>query len=295
MRFLRQLIGLDEFYVKQISGGKVLGDILDVLNETMPRDNLLSSACLEFFEFIKKENVKDLIKYVVEHHRDKLQKLAYMELFRYIILRYDQTRGFTINLDYFLESDEVGSNSNRGRINPRTGGLMEHITMDHAEEEYWNTSDDEDEPHGQTGNGELASANGASPGTKLVDYASDEELDEAIGGADAVVAENDENAVDGVSKQDDGAVVGPPERLSEKRRREENEEEDLSKLVQHKRRNSTSASANPSTTSGFLRKRSQSSANVKDAGSAGRKIAISLSPSIKAGNGQIGGRSDDEA
>jgi hypothetical protein len=28
--------------------------ILDIVYETMPRDNLLNSACLEFFEFIKR-------------------------------------------------------------------------------------------------------------------------------------------------------------------------------------------------------------------------------------------------
>lgn len=33
---------------------KLFGPILNIVIETMPRDNLLNSACLEFFEFIKR-------------------------------------------------------------------------------------------------------------------------------------------------------------------------------------------------------------------------------------------------
>ena len=33
---------------------RLLGPILDLVLETMPRNNLLNSACLELFEFIKR-------------------------------------------------------------------------------------------------------------------------------------------------------------------------------------------------------------------------------------------------
>lgn len=171
---------------------------------------------------------------------------------------------------------------------------MEHIAIDHAEEEYWNTSDDEDDLQGKPGNRGTASINGSSPSTKLVDYASDEELDEAIE-AGALVADETLAKTGDAPKSDEAtSAATPPERLSEKRRREEDEEEDLGKFIQHKRRNSTSASSNSSSTSGVLRKR-KGSATVRDAGP---KIAISLTPAlssaIKAGNGQTGGRQDDE-
>jgi protein phosphatase-4 regulatory subunit 3 len=263
----------------------------------MPRDNLLSSACLEFFEHIKKEGIKDLIKHIVENYRDQLHQLEYVELFQHILARFDQTRGFTINLDYFLESEDDVAARRRNTVNPRTGALMEHITMDHAEEEYWNTSDDEEDMQAKAAN-RNASVNGSSPATKLVDYASDEDVDENIEagdlGSDAKAA--DERMDDSPSKSDDASVAStPPERLSEKRRREEDEEEDLGKLISHKRRNSTSASSNASSTSGILRKR-KGVANARDAGGgvAPKKISISLSPTIKAGGGQAGGKQDDE-
>ncbi|KAI0117191.1 DUF625-domain-containing protein [Daldinia grandis] len=291
IRFLRQLIGLqDEFYVKHVSEKKVIGPVLDVLIETMPRDNLLSSACLEFFEFVRKENVKDLVKHIVENYRDKVQRLTYLDLFRTLITRYDQTGGFSTNMDYFIEVDDE-PRRRANIINPKTGALMEHIAMDQAEEEYWNTSDDEEDLQAKPGN-RTPSANGESNPKPLVDYASDEEGDENLD-AGALSADEDRQD-DGPKKTDEnsGDVAPPLERLSEKRRREEDEEDDLSKMVQHKRRNSSTASSSASGVSGVLRKK-RSISSARDAGNAPRKIAISLSPNLKGGGAQ--GRSDDEA
>ncbi|KAI1446830.1 DUF625-domain-containing protein [Annulohypoxylon stygium] len=294
IRFLRQLIGLqDEFYIKHVVEKKVVGPILDVLIQTMPRDNLLCSACLEFFEFIRKENIKELVKHIVENYRDKVQGLAYLELFRTMLIRYDQTGGFSVNMDYFIEvEDEPRKRQSQNIINPKTG-IMEQLTMDQAEEEYWNTSDEEEEMQGRPGN--RAPMNGESPNAKpLVDYASDEEGDENL---DAGALSADEDRPDDVVRktgQNSRSVAPPLERLSEKRRREEDEEDDLSKMVQHKRRNSTSASSNSSAVSGILRKK-KSISGARDAGGGPRKIAISISPNLKSGNGQGHGRSDGEA
>lgn len=300
IRFLRQLINLqDEFYIKHISEKNVLGLILDVLIGSMHRDNLLSSACLEFFEFIKKEAIKELIKHLVENYRDKLEKLDRFELFRHILLRYDQTRGFTVSLDYFMEAEEDVSRT-RSNVNPRTGGPLEYGHMDAAEEEYWNTSDDEDEMQSKVGTGGggcAESLNGMSSGSKLVDYGSDEDADDHV---EAGALDAGDEGKPGSEKTDDGSKPGesspvatPPERLSEKRRREEDEEEDLGKLIQHKRRNSSSAGSASSSGSGFLRKKKNGAA-PRDAGGGGpKKIAISLGGTVKAGHGQAGGKQDD--
>ncbi|KAI0380022.1 DUF625-domain-containing protein [Hypomontagnella monticulosa] len=295
IRFLRQLIGLqDEFYVKHVSEKRVIGPILDVLIETMPRDNLLSSACLEFFEFVRKENVKDLVKHIVENYREKVQSLAYLDLFKTLIMRYDQTGGFSANMDYFIEVDDE-PRRRTNIINPKTGVLMEHLAMDQAEEEYWNVSDDEEDLQAKHGR-RASSVNGESPNAKpLVDYASDEEGDENVE-AGALSADEDKPD-DGPAKTDASSkdVAPPLERLSEKRRREEDEEDDLSKMVQHKRRNSTSVSPSPSNVGGVLRKK-RSSSSTRDAGGGGpRKIAISISPNTKSGSVQSHGRPDDEA
>ncbi|RYP04687.1 hypothetical protein DL764_004303 [Monosporascus ibericus] len=304
IRFLRQLLNLhDQFYINHMSEKKVIGPILDVLIEIMPRDNLLSSACLEFFEFIKKENVKDLVKHLVENHREKIQSLSYLELFNTLIMRYDQTGGYTANLDYFLETaeEDVGGRRRTNIMNPRTGRLMEHIAFDQAEEEYWNTSDDEDDvplpQDAQTQSPDRLLEMKEKSQRKLVDYASDEDPDDNVE-AGALSADEDkadtETTEDGASKSngDSASVAPPPERLSEKRRREEDEEDDLGKMIQTKRRNSMTANSNPSAGSGLIRKK-KSVASARDAGGGPRKIAISLSQNTKAGNEQTSNQPDE--
>lgn len=290
IRFFRSLIGLqDEFYVRHLTEKQVLGPILDVLIETMPRDNLLSSASLEFFEYIKKENLKDLVKYLVVNFRDRLLSLDYMPTFRDIILRYDQTQGYTSNMDYFLDpEDELG------RRPPPNSRLMEHITVEQEQEDYWASSDpeDEDEQHGKGGE-KAPSTNGSAASKLLVDYASDEEADENVDPKASLEAQQSEGGAEVTTPTSDGGLgtVPPPERLSEKRRREEDEDEDeLGKLMHSKRRNSASATPPGSgTPHGVLRRRKSFTAGSGNG--APKKIAISLSPSIRTG----GPRSDEES
>jgi protein phosphatase-4 regulatory subunit 3 len=44
----------DEFYNRHLLKNDVFGPILDMFKSTKEKYNLLNSACLEFFEFIKK-------------------------------------------------------------------------------------------------------------------------------------------------------------------------------------------------------------------------------------------------
>lgn len=308
IRFIRHLVGLqDEFYVKQIVEKRLLGPILEVLIETVPRDNLLGSACLDLFELIKKENIKDLVKHLVESYRDRLSVVSHIEVFKDILLRYDQTRGYTMNMDaYLFEPDEDVARrpaNAHGRPGTGVGGLMEHMA-DAADDDYWNTSDDEDEQQAKNvaaaavARG-VAQTNGVTTPGKLVDYASDEEGDDDVAVQDAKepqAATPDQATTLVVASTSTSPTAPPPERVSEKRRREEDEEEDmLGKMVHSKRRNSSSASSNPSPTSGILR-RKKSLSNAKDAATsaagsgsgaggvaaaAGKKIAISITQAGK--------------
>lgn len=296
IRFLRQLIGIqDEFYIKQITHSSVVGSILDVLIATMPRDNLLTSACLEFFEHIKKETIKDMIKHAVENYREKLEKLAYMPTFVDLMRKYDETQGFTAPLENnnSYGPEEEARRARAGQVmNPRTG-ILEQLAVDQNDDEYWNTSDEEDELQMRMAN-RAPSANGSLPAAKLVDYASDEDVDESIEEGDLVTdgQANDEK-MDEEESRGLGSLPSPPERLSEKRRREEDEEDELGKLVAHKRRNSSSASSNASSTSGILGKKKRLS-GARDAGGGPKKIAISLSSSPKEGP-ELATSDDEEA
>lgn len=119
------------------------GLILDIVYETMPRDNLLNSACLELFEFIKRENIKPFILHVVEKYREKLENITYVDTFHSLIIKYDQMQGYGAEADSALFSQDEGSTTpRRAPVNGRWPGGRE---IDAAEEEYFNTSDDEDE------------------------------------------------------------------------------------------------------------------------------------------------------
>lgn len=229
---------------------------------------------------MKKENIKELVKHMVENYREKLHSLSYMELFRTLILRYDQTSGFTANMDYFLESEEDGSRDRRRNRPPPQRNSLEHLAMDEAQEEYWNNSDDEDDLQVRPSDRALP-GNSESPSAKLlVDYASDEELDDNIE-AGAISGDEDK------PEENPMGAVPPPERLSEKRRREEDEEDDLSKMIQHKRRNSTSSGSSVSSTTPSPLRKKKAVAGGRDSGVAPKKIAISLSSTAK--TGELGG------
>lgn len=279
--------------MKHLTEKQVLGPILEVLVETMPRDNLLSSACLELFEFVKKENIKELVKHLVQNYRELLVSLSYVDTFRDLILRYDQTQGFT-NMEYFTEGADDEAARKVAHPNAR---LMEHIAIDPSEEEYWNTSDDEEEQQAKTA-GRVAVTNGSTATPKpLVDYPSDEEPDENVD--PEVLPTSGEDKPSTGKKNEIPAepesvrpMSTPPERISEKRRREEDDDDELGKLMQNKRRNSSSANSNASATSGGPVRRKKSFSGTGGGGGA-KKIAITISSAAVKTGGTA--RSDEES
>jgi len=302
LKFFRNLVGLqDEFYNQEMMQGHLFAPILKIVTETMARDSLLNSACLEFFDFIKREQVKPLMGHLVENYRETLEGITYVEIFSDIIHLYDTTNGFASSMvETFPDTEEdTPKRPETGRGNRWDSGIKD---LDTEEEAYFNTSDDEDDASG-TSAPNRAQRNGASPASKpLVDYNSDEENDGMDADMSAGILPSNGNTPDStVPKDSDGEVLltptssaapspsGPPERLSEKRRREEDDEDELNKLAYHKRRNSSSSIASNSS-SVLRRKKSFSNGTSSSAGNNGKpnKIAISLSPAIKLG-GEKGG------
>jgi protein phosphatase-4 regulatory subunit 3 len=283
LKFFRNLIGLqDDFYNSQMIQHKLFAPILDMLIETMPRDNLLNSACLEFFDFIKRENIKTVIMHLVETYREKMATITYVDIFSNFIIRYDQTSGFAPSLQTSFVETEDGSQrqGDATKTNRWNSGIKD---LDASEEEYFNTSDDDEENKVPSKN-----MNGRLGGSKrLVDYGSDDDMDnealeESEGGPKTPDSSKDSSAV---LTPGSSPAPTPPERLSEKRRREEDEEDDISKLAQNsKRRNSTTSNSS----TGLKRKKSFTNSN-QGTGTKGTKIAISLSPAIKSGGEAKGG------
>lgn len=280
----------DTFYLAQLTHNNTFGLILDIVLETMPRDNLLNSACLELFEFIKRDNIKPIITHMVEKYREKLKAITYVDIFEKLIQRYDELQGYGLESDATLFSqDEIQPSSQRGALTlngQRWQGVRE---MDAAEEEYFNTSDDEEEVcviststcliwcancfnvqwSSDTRQEGLAIVN--QPETshiRLVDYPDDDEEEED--NDDAMDAKSETTAADkqeielperglvdtNTSPKTPTTSQQPPERLSEKRRRNEDDEDELGRLAQNgPKRRSSSASSTAST---YFRNRQKS-------------------------------------
>lgn len=225
----------------------------------MPRDNLLNSACLELFEFIKRENLKPLIIHLVETCRPRLQEITYVDTFQTLILRYDQMQGFNPDTDTILFSNDGITTPNRTpNVNGnRWSGVKD---MDAAEEAYFNTSDDEDDHEtspkpkklrSSTRDSALTNGVTSSPMLKsLVDYPDDEddlmdaEPTSRHGSASSSGSDTPSTSTGNTLKLSPSPMLHtpPPERMSEKRRREEdNDEDELGKLTTTKRRSSGSS------------------------------------------------------
>lgn len=277
LKFFRNLVGLqDDFYNQQMVQQRLFEPVLNIVYETMPRDNLLNSACLEFFEHIlRRENVKGLVSHIVENYRDKIQDIRYVDTFAQLISRYDQSRNFP-NEQSILDTEEDTPGRSQKGDGRRWQGMKD---LDAAEEEYFNTSDDEDEA--TTKHAFKESINGASPLQKpLVDYNSDEE---EAAEAELVPVKTEDSDI--LHTQDtDIALTVRPERLSEKRRREEDEEDELTKMahIQNKRRNSTSSVGSVGSNSSNVLRRKRGFSNGKEAATT-KKMTITLAPAIKSG------------
>lgn len=272
------------------------GMMIDIVYDSMPRDNLLNSACLELFEFVKRENIKPIVLHIVEKYHDKLKEITYVDTFQDLILRYEQLQGYGADVDSTLYSqeDETPLRKFQQMNGQRWQGVKE---MDAAEEAYFNADDDEEDVsslffcvnqlttqwphHGPT----IHPRNGAiSPMVKpLVDYPDDDD-DVMDTNFDSVKSHRDENVpLPDEPESPTSPVQAPPERLSEKRRREEEDEDELAKLsTTPKRRNSTSSAGSESS---LRRKRSMAFGSAEkesdqatqgNPGGAPKKIAINL-------------------
>jgi protein phosphatase-4 regulatory subunit 3 len=268
---------------------------LKILYDTMPRDNLLNSACLELFEFIRRENIKMIVQHLVETYREKLQAITYVDTFHNLILKYEQNHEPVTTQELDNSFTSVDSDTPARHAAAVNGGKWGQglKEVDPDEETYFNTSDDEDEH--LPGTGKLI-MNGASPVRPLVNYPDDDADDDDM---DMLTADMPASAhkmstaaqtPDESTSPKSASAGSPPERISEKRRREEDEEDELltsiSTSAGPKRRASTSSNAS----SGSLRSLRRKSPNInsgKDGGGTPKKISLSI-PLKSSGEGGEG-------
>lgn len=274
----------DEYQTRQMIAQNLFEPILRIVYDTMPRDNLLNSACLELFEFIRRENLKEILKHLVLMYRERLEAITYVDTFRELVQRYDQMMepATTQELDHsFTTVDSDTAARHSGMV---SGGKWSQALkdMDPEEEDYFrNVSDDEEDglPHSPK-------MNGASPVRPLVGYpdddADEDEMEILSTSVPAVSPLRSSPTVPSQTTPNTRSSAKansatPPERISEKRRREEDEEDELLASISisgSKRRTSISSTSSTSSATKLRRKNSMSS--TKDSVVTPKKLSISL-------------------
>lgn len=283
LKWFRTCVGLqDEFHNRQMIASSLFDPILGIVEATMPRDNLLNSACLELFEYIKREGVKQLICHLVEMYRDRLMAISYVNTFQAIVLKYDQA-----NEPYQPNGvDDSSFTTQEGTPHRQPNGRQGYqgLHVDDKEEDYFNGEDDIEDEAALPTKVQQSPTNGASPARPLVNYpidddddgmdilasspdplrekkstssSSSDELRIPTDESDAPQAEpmeEDSTSPTGAIADEEGdrgrdrrpIAIGqsPPESIATKRRREEEDEDEIEQLMGGaKRRNSSVSSA----------------------------------------------------
>ncbi|KAM6366501.1 serine/threonine-protein phosphatase 4 regulatory subunit 3B isoform 4-T4 [Alca torda] len=134
LRFMRRIIGLkDEFYNRYITKGNLFEPVINALLDNGTRYNLLNSAVIELFEFIRVEDIKSLIAHIVENFYNALESIEYVQTFKGLKTKYEQEKD---RQNQKLNSVPSILRSNRFRRDARA--LEE-------DEEMWFNEDEEEE------------------------------------------------------------------------------------------------------------------------------------------------------
>ncbi|XP_038700990.1 serine/threonine-protein phosphatase 4 regulatory subunit 3A-like isoform X2 [Tripterygium wilfordii] len=171
VRFVRTILSRhEEHLVNYMVKNNLLKPIVDAFVSNGERYNLLHSAVLELFEYIRKENLKSLVIYIVDSFWNELVKFEYLGSIHSLKVKYEQC----------LEN--VGARSDVNALDSRK--QIDDRALEKEEEDYFNKDSDEEDTasavhsqkvqaHSSLSNGVTASLIPRSGG--LVDYDDDED------------------------------------------------------------------------------------------------------------------------
>ncbi|GAA0138958.1 ATP synthase [Lithospermum erythrorhizon] len=194
VRFVRTLISRnDEHLLNHLAKQNLLKPIVDVFIANGSRYNLLNSSVLELFEFIRKENLKILLKHLVETFWNELVEFENFPSIRSLKVKYEQS----------LESSELQNAS--AEIDTRK--RVDERALEKEEEDYFNEDSDEEDSASAAANAirtiSRPVANGTTAGIHssgrtggLVDYDEDDEDFKPPPRKKSEVADEDEGIVE---------------------------------------------------------------------------------------------------
>lgn len=153
LRFMRKIIAMkDEFYNRYIIKGHLFQPVIDTFNRNKGRYNLLDSAVLELFEYIKLEDIKVLCSHIVETYGAELEeRIHYVQTFRSLRLKYNQAQEKVKEKSSPNLLDSVSLLRNKMTTIHRTGRQhQEPRQMDQDEEIWFNEEDSFEDATGES-------------------------------------------------------------------------------------------------------------------------------------------------
>ncbi|XP_052310778.1 uncharacterized protein LOC7485913 isoform X6 [Populus trichocarpa] len=174
VRFVRTILSRhDEHLINHFVKNNLLKPIVDAFLSNGDRYNLLNSAILELFEYIRKENLKLLLKYIVDSFWNDLVKFEHLTSIQALKVKYEQCL------------EQCGAKSTGSTLDPRKRN--DERALEKEEEDYFNEDSDEEDTasasHTQKAQAQSVSPNGVAAGYPsssprsggLVDYDDDED------------------------------------------------------------------------------------------------------------------------
>ncbi|XP_049622809.1 serine/threonine-protein phosphatase 4 regulatory subunit 3-like [Suncus etruscus] len=93
LRFMRKIVGLkDEIYNCYIITGNLFKFVVNAFLHNGSRYNLLNSAIIELFEYIRVENITCLIMYIMENFFEAFEFIDYVQTFKGLKIIYDREK-----------------------------------------------------------------------------------------------------------------------------------------------------------------------------------------------------------
>ncbi|KAM8896572.1 serine/threonine-protein phosphatase 4 regulatory subunit 3-like [Lycaon pictus] len=93
LRFMRRMIDLkDELYNSYIIKGNLFEPVVSAFLDNGTRYNMLNSAVIELFEYIRVENIKSLVAHIVENFYEILESIEYVQTFKGLKIKYEEEK-----------------------------------------------------------------------------------------------------------------------------------------------------------------------------------------------------------
>lgn len=150
LRFFRACLAKgNQFVNRHFLKIELLGAVLAVVEGEAERDNLVISACLEFFEHIRKENIRALLSHLMERHEARVKALTEStkigHYFKALVLQWEKNNEPLPSI--FLEGESSIMSIHQAEKQRRTRDIARRgdnrAVMDLDEETYFNEDDDE--------------------------------------------------------------------------------------------------------------------------------------------------------